>query len=64
MYTKATVTPIGDEHKDGKPHLTDAGWVIFRSGWWYVSNADGERMDYDQGAYYMSFIPTVVITLS
>lgn len=65
MKTKATVVPIGDEHKDGNGHLTDEGWAVCRgTGKWFTCyDAGGEMLRcVDEGHFEVN--PTVVITLS
>lgn len=73
MFTKATVSPIGDEHKDGNPHLTDQGMAIYlnaseasywgRSAGWFIGDGAGVATCADEGPIGAG-TPTVVITLS
>lgn len=69
----ATVTPIGTQHQDGEPHLTDAGLVCYagagenahysvRPGY-YLCTASGLFETCADNGLIPSAEPTVVITL-
>jgi hypothetical protein len=69
MYTKATVTPIREEHKNGKGYLTDDGWVAWcvfgypTPGWYTCYDSGGTSLECAETGPFRAR-PTVVITLS
>lgn len=68
----ARYEPITDKHKDGQPHLTDQGWVVWKGcnsrgdypDWW-ICRPCGERLEcVDEGGFPVQTNPTFVITLN
>ena len=60
---RVSVEPIGEQHKDGQPHLTNEGWVVWWSPAWWVCDESGNRLTCADEGPFVADHPTLVITI-
>lgn len=60
---RVSVEPIGEKHRDGEPHLTNEGWVLWRGCSWWVCDDSGNRLTCADEGPFVADHPTLVITI-